>query len=191
MAMVKIKINCECCGNEFEHRKQCCNSSAAADYKEWALENIKICPKCWRTAEERREMMEYESVIRSAGVNLPELVGTEKQIAWAEKIRIKSVAGMIANINPDKISGLVMRISTHTDAKWWIDNRETVVYTRNMMDLLYADTKFQLVNRDDKTIVYGEFVGFKKLQERLHDFIKSNSLDMATLEILEVPENET
>lgn len=47
---------------------------------------------------------------------MPELIGTPKQVAWAESIRSKAVAKHGA-----KTAGTVAK---RTDAKWWIDNRD-------------------------------------------------------------------
>lgn len=50
---------------------------------------------------------------------IPALAGTEKQIAWADTIR-KSYVTFYQKTRP---SSVVRDVTTHTDAKWWIENR--------------------------------------------------------------------
>lgn len=74
----------------------------------------------------------------------PDLSGTEKQVAWAEKIRRQYVADMINKLNKalslhiDKVDdsmdniksilGAIEKIvNQNTDAKFWIENRSNLV----------------------------------------------------------------
>lgn len=48
----------------------------------------KLCPECWRKhLEKERERQNEEAAIKAAEMELPELQGTEKQVAWANTIR--------------------------------------------------------------------------------------------------------
>lgn len=74
----------------------------------------------------------------------PDLAGTEKQVAWAEKIRRQYVADMINKLNRalsvhiDKVDDSMENIKSilcaiekivnqNTDAKFWIENRSNLV----------------------------------------------------------------
>ena len=82
-------------------------------------------------------------------IELPEVKGTEKQVAWVKKIRDKwyivakrMYAGIVNNFvgkpirlgKPEKINHAEVRrgydfmvwIANHTDAVWWIDNRDAL-----------------------------------------------------------------
>lgn len=84
MARAKIQLICETCGEEFEHIKFRNNRADADSYTEWAKENITECPDCYykRKQEERMNLAQEK-------YNFPQFAsGSEKQIAWAEKIRV-------------------------------------------------------------------------------------------------------
>jgi len=192
MAMVSIMIKCKSCGNEFKHQKKCYNRSAAEDYEKWAMDNITLCPRCYIEMENQKYLRECMEIINDTIEDQRDFVdlrGTEKQIDWASEIRIKSVAGMIRNINPDRIPGLLKLINMHDDAVWWIDNRETAHYPSNMLDKIYENTTYRLINRNDQKI-YAEWTGRVALRNNLDDFIKSNGLDPETLSIEEVINDE-
>lgn len=48
MAIAKVMLTCSTCGEQFERRRERANRAEADAYIEWALENIKECPSCWR-----------------------------------------------------------------------------------------------------------------------------------------------
>lgn len=60
---------------------------------------------------------------------LPELNGTEKQIAWANTIRQKAIEAMddeLKQVTKNRDLGNEFKkwiIEAHTQAGWWIDNR--------------------------------------------------------------------
>ncbi|MDU6263741.1 MAG: hypothetical protein E6600_04495 [Anaerocolumna aminovalerica] len=52
----------------------------------------RLCPECWQKhAEEERERLNRESLEKAKEMELPELVGTEKQVAWANTLRQKII----------------------------------------------------------------------------------------------------
>ena len=139
--MAKARAICRCryCGNEFEYITHKHNSSEARSFEKWAAENIDECPDC----KEKRISKEREEASRAAAEAAkakawPELTGTEKQIAWANRIR-ETKLGPIAEENErlkkekgDRHEGyelINMTLSVlldHTGASWWIDNREII-----------------------------------------------------------------
>lgn len=121
MAKVRMKIKCEKCGCEFIHTREFAKRSEADNYEEWAAENIKICNKCHKHEKENKEVEEALEILKSYP-ELCELNGTEKQVAWANKIRAK-VASELAQ-RSKKPKKTFADINTIKEASWWIDNRE-------------------------------------------------------------------
>lgn len=105
-----------------------------------------LCPECYQKyLEEERDRKNQEAAEKSAEMELPELTGTEKQVAWANTIRIKKVdifnegieriSKALEERGLDRIPGESIGIREvsdavdhfvreHTDAKWWIEHRE-------------------------------------------------------------------
>ena len=58
--------------------------------------------------------------------SLPELTGSEKQVAWANGIRNRILTGMMEKIVPeyfDQILSLIPEFcAMHANARYWIDN---------------------------------------------------------------------
>jgi len=142
MAQIKIKLVCEDCGKEFTHIHNCWNRDDAKKYEEWAVENITTCPSCYgaqQRAAERSELdkltEEARATVSSAGIELPALTGTEKQIAWAEDIRIRGAAMFVKAKAQQKAWDL---FNSKTDAKWWIDNRDYCDPRASVRSLLRA-----------------------------------------------------
>jgi len=70
----------------------------------------------WRDRERFLEAMEAEAVGEQ---ELPDLIGSPKQVAWAEDIRRKVILKLKSVEDADYI---------HTEsAKWWIDEREALL----------------------------------------------------------------
>lgn len=103
---------------------------------EW-LEQQGLCPECYK-AQQREQTEEVNE-------GLPELQGSEKQIAWAKSIRgkfYKVSLDYLATLeyhkrhSPEKCAAerekMMQIICQKTEAKWWIENRralENAVYT--------------------------------------------------------------
>lgn len=105
-------------------------------------EAAKVCTDCYR-AEQRRKGEAVAAEQSAAG--LPELQGSDKQIAWAATIRAAAVAGLEAieqqiadlvteaggEVNLLELAPTVAatraaieRVRRNPSAKFWIDNRE-------------------------------------------------------------------
>lgn len=149
MAIATIKITCKTCGKEFTHRRDCRNRADAESYKSWAVDHIDTCPECYAAAQKAAE--EERVSKQAAELGLPELVGTEKQIAWAKRIRserinesarfgitVERVRQIIAegkeeellaaikqsrNANYAKSALFSHKAITENSAKWWIENQ--------------------------------------------------------------------
>ena len=81
-----------------------------------------LCRTCFvaaRKAEQVRAALHDGAVI--AHLNLPLLVGSERQVAWATTIRAARLAAMLAD--PTSADGVPACIPI-SEAKWWIDHRD-------------------------------------------------------------------
>lgn len=89
---------------------------------------VAVCPDCYRA----RQRAEAEQLTGG----LVELVGTEKQVAWANDLRVR----LIKELNErypssgkdkekrDKLFALLpAAINERPEAKWWIDNRDDLI----------------------------------------------------------------
>ena len=110
-------------------------NTARVRRKEWMEKGV--CPDCYR--EQKRIEREKESQVaagQAKNSGLPQLVGSEKQIAWAETLRKNSLGasqntirkGYVAETEEKKAQFEVAqnarkKLETETSAKWFIDNR--------------------------------------------------------------------
>lgn len=132
--MAKATANCACetCGKTFE-RVMYGNNRRDADSKtEWAERTFTECPDCAeKRVREEREAKNAAAAKSATEAGLPQLSGTEKQIAWANTLREKTLARIREICKPDGNPEyqanferfLSWLIETHDKASWWIDNR--------------------------------------------------------------------
>lgn len=128
-----------CCGHEGRT-----NIVGPLKNREWIKENHfeKVCPECWeKKILEDREKANIEAIEKAKEMELPELQGTEKQVAWANTLRQKMI---------DKINGLTDEyiyclkvekvisdkrdikdfenfVLSQTSARWFIDNKSGLI----------------------------------------------------------------
>lgn len=134
MAKAIAKCTCSKCGKDFEVIKNFYSRKEAMSFEEWMESNPSpICPECRKAIE--------DAAIDERSADMPELTGTEKQIAWARKIRLSVIEALDrlakeelidAEGNPHaeglRIYKLAIAdlIAEHTDSAWWIENRNAV-----------------------------------------------------------------
>ena len=88
--MAKAVAICRCttCGQEFKKETVKRNRTEADSWEKWATENYDECPECYRKRiQAERDAANEEAAGLAKEAELPELIGTEKQVAWANKIR--------------------------------------------------------------------------------------------------------
>lgn len=98
-----------------------------------------VCPECYRKQkEEEKSKASQVAAEQAKATGLPYLVGSEKQIAWAETIRKEALASARNTLAPremvpvdklpayDILAKARCTLEQETSAKWWIDNRNTV-----------------------------------------------------------------
>lgn len=134
MAKAIAKCTCSKCGKEFEVIKNFYSRKEAMSFEEWMESNPSlICPDCRKAIE--------DAAIDERSAGMPELTGTEKQIAWARKIRLSMIEALDRLAKEELIDGdgnphaeglriyklaIADMIAEHTDAAWWIENRNAV-----------------------------------------------------------------
>ena len=83
--------------------------------------------KCRTCFVDDKRSEEAEAAARDtaalAHLDLPELVGSDRQVSWATTIRMKRLAAMTAASSIDDADGHEACVAV-TDAKWWIDHRD-------------------------------------------------------------------
>lgn len=95
-----------------------------------------LCPECYKKHLEEKRIKDNEiSAKKAEEMELPELQGSEKQVAWANTLRQKFIDKFDIMDEMDKkaMSRLVKNynevfnfmITNKTLAKYWIDNRDT------------------------------------------------------------------
>lgn len=119
--MAKATVECTCpkCGRTYTKTKICYNRSEAESWEAWMREYYDgLCSDCY--AEQRKA--EEAAKTDAANAGLPELTGSEKQVAWAKKIRAGLVELFKRSLNPcyDPVATVA---NLPTDARWWIENR--------------------------------------------------------------------
>jgi hypothetical protein len=112
---------------------------------EWMTQNV--CPECYKAEQAAKRQAENEAAaVQNTAENLPELLGSPKQVAWAETIRRKALdaAARVRRVDPTALAAAtkpetvamgteyvqvyeatMAKLRTETSAKWWIDNRDT------------------------------------------------------------------
>lgn len=104
------------CGHEVVH--QLYGPHASRDRKAAYLAT-QACPDCQKAARDLANAAKNaEAAEQANAAGLPELTGSEKQIAWATTIRQEKL-GQIEQINDYGLSLL----TGQTAASWWIDLR--------------------------------------------------------------------
>lgn len=143
MAKATAKCTCKTCGKTFYRFTNCYNRTKANQWEEWASENITECNECYHKRQlAKREKANIEAAKKAETMNLPKLAGTEKQVAWAETIRMKYMDKINARrakvsekaANPETAERAQLQLQnmdkdvaillSHIDARWWIDNHD-------------------------------------------------------------------
>lgn len=142
--MAKAKAICTCakCGATYEVEAFRANRRDADNWKSWAESHYDECPDCYkaRMLKEREEANE-KAAAESRNAGIPELSGSEKQIAWANKIRKDFIDDRFPL---DKLTDrgrecLYDFLNQHTDSKFWIENRFNKLDIQDMIHDLWSD----------------------------------------------------
>jgi hypothetical protein len=90
-----------------------------------------LCPECWEAKKKAdREAANVEAAAKAKEMELPELEGSEKQIAWANTIRVQIIDAIEEFKNrdgttvTDAFHKTVDYVIIHrVKASWWIEKR--------------------------------------------------------------------
>lgn len=107
--------------------------------RDWRLDNVepyKLCYECYHVElQRRREEANREAAEAAKESGLPALTGTEKQIAWAETLRMQMIAlveeAVYTRVKEEqrwdiRLLEAIEAVKAKTDARWWIDHRHSL-----------------------------------------------------------------
>lgn len=132
MAVANAICKCAICGQEFTYRKNGFAKRRDADsFEEWAKEHITECYDC----RQKRKRAEFDAANRKAAsdakkAGLIVLEGSQKQIDWAESIRMRAyeilhnLKEIVKESQIDRFSNFIDWCLGHAKASWWIDHRD-------------------------------------------------------------------
>ncbi len=206
--MAKATANCTCatCGKAFEKEVEGRNRKDADNKAEWAAQHFDECPICYHARIERERQEAHDTAEKEAkDAGLPDLVGSEKQVAWATTIRhtcyskaSEALSGAEKELEKRKTSGkdttrtekridlyrdFARFLLSHTAAHWWIDNREKAEAYSFMDVRLNFEREFDTWREAHKD----EDVTVTASQEKVSDEIRK----AAEAEMIAAPENQT
>ena len=137
MAKAHVELTCADCGRTYIREKICRNRAEANSWENWmGLHYDGICTDCWKAQQAAKREAETLAFIESH--KLPELSGTPKQIAWANKIRanvLREIEAYWADDEPGdptdpvhqaKMAGqqaFMAWLEGQDISRWWIDNQ--------------------------------------------------------------------
>ena len=127
MAKARVTAVCPECGAEYTWSVDC-NNRRDADAWEARHENEeRLCTECWKKArakereEARREAYDAaKEATAKAGKTLAPLTGSDRQVAWAEDVRARTLMEVLKN-NPTANPVLWDILNLETKARFWID----------------------------------------------------------------------
>ena len=134
MARAVATCKCATCGENFEKITFKQNRRLADSWETWASSHFDECDDCReKRIEAEREEESRKAAEAAKEIGLIALKGSEKQIAWAEKIRMKIVEEIDSyqiNLKSDNTIKLVEAIKQwvlkNDEARFWIDNRDLI-----------------------------------------------------------------
>lgn len=150
MAKAVATCMCETCGKPFTVSTIKRNATEAADWEKWAAKYYNECVDCRRkriAKENDAENAEVQQLSKQRGY--PELKGTEKQIAWANTLRLHYLDRLRDQVKGstlkdkewgirqyEEICSFILR--TYRQASFWIDNREYVALDQRVRCDMHA-----------------------------------------------------
>lgn len=127
MAMANVEVKCDHCGEWYTVRKECHKRSEADSFEEYIkAQDTHTCPKCY-AAQKREEGLNERGNLEQK-FEVPEIDGTEKQIAYAKDIRYRYLKSVGDLKKPKNINVVKEFFKSKTSARWWIDNRFKTIH---------------------------------------------------------------
>lgn len=171
------------CGHE-----GCVNIIGPIKDREWKKERAfeKMCPECYeKYLEEQRQKANEESVKKAKEMELPELQGTEKQIARANTIRQKFIELF------DKIDEDYLEMAREKYHKLEKVNLENILTIQDYMLTNKIEARWFIDNRDTLFKAIDEIVkdALKTDEEKLEEKLDEKQIANLKLESTVFPEN--
>jgi len=113
-----------------------------------------LCPECYR-AKMIAEKQAKTDALKATMPALPALTGSDKQIAWADKLRTAVVAKLYATPNLNDIAkrliNAMVNDDAHLSAGWWINKCSQLQETTagNMIMLEYGKAHPELCKQKE------------------------------------------
>ncbi len=148
MAKGKITAQCKHCGEYFTIERTFYNRYEADNWEKCYENYYDCCSKCYKEQKRKKEEEAAAKITKECGYNLPELEGSAKQVAWANKIRAdfiknenwaikivkrwneetkkKKMVDIKKNLEVSwkcRVAEMALKIETEESAAWWIDHR--------------------------------------------------------------------
>ncbi len=108
-----------------------------------------LCEECWEAKKvSDREAANAEAAKKAAEMELPELQGSEKQVAWANTIRVQILEAIEGFKNKEGVTvtdafheTVDHVITSKAKASWWIDNRHYVHDVKGFILMAHEEAK--------------------------------------------------
>jgi len=135
-----------CCGHVVRHQIYG-KVSERENKASWLAE--KPCTECWKAEQEAKRAEENARALGQAKIlELPELTGTPKQVAWATTIRAKALEGLEKELAKPNLAPQI--VAVETSAKWWIENRTFIGLAPDCLAALDKEHHEKLMKIADK-----------------------------------------
>ena len=113
-----VLVPCSVCGEETDMKLYGNESEHQRKYRAGKA----LCRECWKEAKVR-EAAEY-----ALEKGFAALMGTAKQVSWAEGIRKRHIDKLAKSLKADKLEEYTPRVEAYLgqkkEARFWIDNRK-------------------------------------------------------------------
>lgn len=163
--------------------------------RQWKIEKefSGMCPECCRKiAEEQRRKENAAAKKKSEDMELPDLTGSEKQIAWANVLRLKFIDNfneIIEKIEKNEKDGIILKKSDEVKRKFSLDELKSILYyaCENKTESKYfIDTRYDHII----SIIFDLFNEWEKYKEEseIPDDIKTE-MEKEKAELTVTPEN--
>jgi len=145
MAKARVTATCPVCGAEYTWSVDCHNRREADAWEARHEGEERLCTACWKEAraqeraDARREAYDAaKEATAKAGKTLAPLTGSDKQVAWAEDVRARTLVEVL-KLNPTANPVLWDVLNLETKARFWIDCEGMDGYS--VMERLWAAHK--------------------------------------------------
>ncbi len=159
------------------------NIIGPAKQRQWKKERAfeKVCPECWeKHLKEERQKANEEALEKAKEMELPELTGSPKQVAWANTLRQDLIDEF------EKLDDLRINLS-HTGVKL---KNEDLLKVQDYILVNKTDARYYIDNRDKHLfdIVKNEYRDALKSDEEKY---QEELLEKERIESIVYPENKT